>query len=474
MSSPPPYVIFQDYNAYQTAHQLPGPALQGVDLNTEFNRLKATTDALINNLGLIQRSDGALNNQSVSPDTITSSLAILIAGWAIKGPWVTLTAYALKDYVTNAGNGYVCIVAHTAGVFSTDLAAGKWALVATQGAQGIQGIQGIPGVAGASGVTRPGFVNRLINGDFTIDQRNENAAKTLTAGANVVYTVDRWYASCTGANITGQRAVGTGVNQFGYQFTGAASNLGLVFGQRIEAVNISDLLSQQVTVQVMLSSSSITTVTWKTFSANTADAWGTKSTTGTGTETQIDTGTITITPTPTLYTFQTNLGSNANRGIDLEFSCGALLGTQTLKFESIQLEFGTIANPFERQPFDTRLARCQRYYRKSYAPGTAPAAVTTIGLVGGAPTNIPGTGGTASVSFDQPMRVSPTNSYWDGAGTANKVSFTPFGGGAVWNHNGDIASVGPFNGGPTGFILCVLSGTPSGNIYLHYTADAEL
>jgi hypothetical protein len=445
--------------------------LQGVDLNTEFNRLKATTDALINNLGLIQRSDGALNNQSVSPDTITSSLAILIAGWAIKGVWVTATAYALKDYVTNGGNGYVCIVAHTAGVFATDLAAGKWALVATQGAQGIQGIQGIPGVAGASGVTRPGFVNRLINGEFTIDQRNENAAKTLTAGANVVYTVDRWYASCTGANITGQRAVGTGVNQFGYLFTGAASNLGLVFGQRIEAVNISDLLSQQVTVQVMLSSSSITTVTWKTFSANTADAWGTKSTTGTGTETQIDTGTITITPTPTLYTFQTNLGSNANRGIDLEFSCGALLGTQTLKFESIQLEFGTIANPFERQDFASRLARCKRYYQKSWEIGSAPGAATKLGIVGPA---IIVNGSFASnyvVNFATDMRAIPTVSLWDGGGNVNCSSVISLSGpSSVWTDLATPATV--YNQSKRGFHFTPFS--TNFNYFEHYTADAEL
>jgi hypothetical protein len=358
---PTPYVRFQDYSSYQASHQLPGPAISGADVNADFDRIKATLDATLVNLKLLQRDDGALNNASVTPDTINSALAVMIAGWNIKGAWVTATAYSLKDYTVNAGNGYVCVVAHTSGTFATDLAAGKWALVSTAGATGPQGIQGNPGAAGAPGVTRPGFVNRLINGDFSIDQRNAGAAQTYVAAANVAYGIDRWYASCTGANITGQRAIGTGVNQFAYQFMGAASNTGIVFGHRIESVNVSDLLSQIVTVQVWLSSSSITTATWKAFSANTIDGWGTKSTSGTGTETQIATGTLTITSTPTLYTFQANLSAGVGNGIDLEFSCGALLAAQTIKFEAVQLEFGTIANPFERQDYATRVARCKRY-----------------------------------------------------------------------------------------------------------------
>lgn len=40
--------------------------------------------------------------------------------------WVTATAYALHDRVSNGGNYYVCTEAHTSGTFATDLAAGKW------------------------------------------------------------------------------------------------------------------------------------------------------------------------------------------------------------------------------------------------------------------------------------------------------------------------------------------------------------
>lgn len=47
-----------------------------------------------------------------------------------RGPWVTATAYTASDWVkTSNGNYYFCVVSHTSGTFSTDLAAGKWVLV---------------------------------------------------------------------------------------------------------------------------------------------------------------------------------------------------------------------------------------------------------------------------------------------------------------------------------------------------------
>ena len=45
-----------------------------------------------------------------------------------RGAWGTTTAYAVKDAVSDSGTWFVCVEAHTSGTFSTDLAAGKWAL----------------------------------------------------------------------------------------------------------------------------------------------------------------------------------------------------------------------------------------------------------------------------------------------------------------------------------------------------------
>ena len=46
-----------------------------------------------------------------------------------KGDWTTGTQYIQRDYVIEGGEAYVCVIAHTAGTFATDLASGKWASV---------------------------------------------------------------------------------------------------------------------------------------------------------------------------------------------------------------------------------------------------------------------------------------------------------------------------------------------------------
>jgi hypothetical protein len=42
--------------------------------------------------------------------------------------WITATAYLKGAFVTQGGNTYRCDIAHTSGVFATDLAALKWIL----------------------------------------------------------------------------------------------------------------------------------------------------------------------------------------------------------------------------------------------------------------------------------------------------------------------------------------------------------
>jgi hypothetical protein len=46
-----------------------------------------------------------------------------------QGEWATATQYVKDDVVRNNINSYICLEAHTAGTFSTDLTAGKWELM---------------------------------------------------------------------------------------------------------------------------------------------------------------------------------------------------------------------------------------------------------------------------------------------------------------------------------------------------------
>ena len=54
--------------------------------------------------------------------------------WA--GPWTTAVTYAPSDLVIFDGSTYVCVIAHTSGVFATDFGAGKWQLFASKGSPG--------------------------------------------------------------------------------------------------------------------------------------------------------------------------------------------------------------------------------------------------------------------------------------------------------------------------------------------------
>lgn len=200
--------------------------------------------------------------------------------------------------------------------------------------------------------------NILINGAMAIDQRNAGASQTITAGSALAYTVDRWYAYCTGANATGQRVAGTAPNQFNYRFTGASSITKIGFAQRIEASNCQHLAGKTATLSVDLANSLLTTITWTAWYANTTDTFGTLAS---PTRTQIATGTFTVNSTLTRYATSIAIPAGATTGIEIEFSVGAQTsGTWTIG--RVQLEDMPEQTTFEYRPIHQELFLCQRYY----------------------------------------------------------------------------------------------------------------
>lgn len=67
------------------------------------------------------------------------------------GGWITATGYLVGDGVAKDGSSYICLVAHTSGVFATDLAALKWELIAAKGDTGATGAAGSNGTNGTNG-----------------------------------------------------------------------------------------------------------------------------------------------------------------------------------------------------------------------------------------------------------------------------------------------------------------------------------
>jgi hypothetical protein len=112
MASPTRYELSYDFTAFQASDaSTPLPADR---IEIEFNNIDTTTDEIIDNLGLIQRTDGALANSVVTPEAFSSSaLALMSGGFNPRGDWADATTYAVGDLVVDSGTTYVCYIAHT-------------------------------------------------------------------------------------------------------------------------------------------------------------------------------------------------------------------------------------------------------------------------------------------------------------------------------------------------------------------------
>jgi hypothetical protein len=224
------------------------------------------------------------------------------------------------------------------------------------------------------------------------------AGQQIVAAAALAYTIDRFYAYCTGANIYGQKIGGSAPDQYLYRFTGAASVTAIGFAQRIETANSFDLAGTTATLSVKLANSLLTTVTWTAYYATTADAFGTLAS---PTKTQIATGAFTVNSTPASYNAQIAIPSAATTGIEIVLSVGAQTsGTWTIG--EVQLEPGQIATPFERRPIVIETIQCYRYFQ-SFVYATA--GVLDVGGYQAAG------GGLDAYITIAPMRATPTGAF---------------------------------------------------------------
>lgn len=180
MSQPTPYNRLYNFTDYQTVN--PADPLPANELDAELNAIELTTDEIRANLAQLQRDDGALANQLVTPESLSAStLAIIAQGeYAPRGAWDDGIAYAVGDLVTYNAATYLCIVAHTSAIaFPTDNGTGKWLLIANGALQG--GGQAVDVYSGTGSQTV-----------FTLSYiyAGSNAATVFVAGVAQVPTQD--------------------------------------------------------------------------------------------------------------------------------------------------------------------------------------------------------------------------------------------------------------------------------------------
>ena len=364
---------------------------------------------------------------------------------------------------------------------------------------------------GTNGVTYPGgkvqpdasspyvMKNKIINGNFVIDQRNAGASYSTTP-IDGIYTLDRWQAVFSQANkFTVQQNAGsvtppTGfTNYLGITSSSAYSSASgdyFYIHQKIEGYNAADLdfgksTAKTITISFWVRSSLTGTFggalansdnsrnyafsytissanTWEqksvTIAGDTSGTWAT--TNGIGLRVLFNIGSGS-----SLLTTGGSWGSTWVSGVT---GSTAVTGTNgaTFYITGVQLEVGSTATAFEWRPYGMELSLCQRYYAKSwdtnYAVGTLAGAEGVVDIY------VPN-GGTGqfrtTVFWPVEMRTDPTVVAYDNTNppTAGKV----YKGGS-----GKTATYGTL--GTRAGTIGTADATSAFELYFYWTASAEL
>jgi len=346
--------------------------------------------------------------------------------------------------------------------------------------------------------------NRIINGDMRIDQRY--VGSSVTVNTDGLYVADRWRMGITQTGkFSVQRINNSSIstNNYALKFTSlsafspsASDQMG--FGTILEGLDVEDLRqgsanAQPFTVSFKVKASVAGTYTLRATLVGSTNYMYTTTFNVAQANTE---QTVSVTfPSCTSGTF--NIDNTAGLVLWWDFGSGStytgaasavwgttqinkvtgsvsLLGTNAATFEitDIQIEKGQTATQFERIPVSLSLARCQRYYQKSYNQNISPYSAgynytgcitesdsyQSTGLIW---THVP-------CRYPVPMRASPT-----------VVIYSPENGatGVVRDmQNAQNITATLQNAGENGFIVYSQATTSSTSWIraFHHTSEAEM
>jgi hypothetical protein len=246
--------------------------------------------------------------------------------------------------------------------------------------------------------------NRIINGAMEIDQRNAGASVSTSSGS-AVYTLDRWNALYSQTSkFTVQQNAGSVTSAVGFKnYLGVTSSSAYSVGatdffsirQLFEGFNTSDLEwgtanAKSITVSFKVYSSLTGTFggaiqnhngtrsypfsytissanTWTdinvTIAGDTSGSWN-GATNGIGLQVMFSLGAGS--------TYSGTAGSWSTTQYFTSTGATSVVGTSgaTFYITGVQLEVGSVATEFERRPYGTELALCQRYFYKTNPDNT--------------------------------------------------------------------------------------------------------
>jgi hypothetical protein len=315
--------------------------------------------------------------------------------------------------------------------------------------------------------------NKIINGDFNINQRAFTSTTTSSA-----YGFDRWILGLSGGTGTysAQSFTLGAAPVAGYEAKNFA-RLSVTTGndfckldQKIESVRT--FAGQTVTVSFWAKGTNPATL--GSLNVTMVQNFGTG---GSPSATIIQNfGSFTLTANWTRYSVTgtvpsisgKTIGTDNNDNISFGFGQGASVSTDswTLDLWGVQVEYGSKATPFQTASGGSpqaELAMCQRYFAKSYLQADAPGTATSTNSV----VFICPTASTGSmhqnVRYPITMRTTPTITLYDQLGASGKV---------YKGANGKTSDV--FYTGDAGFAGGTTDATSTTLMVFQYTASAEL
>lgn len=230
-----------------------------------------------------------------------------------------------------------------------------------------------------------GFRNLLINGDFSINQR------VATSVADDAYCLDGWYVLTETGNVTvaqqSLQAFGIPTNIRLTQPDVTAKRMGLA--QIVEYANCRHLKSFGAVFSGRVRHSVAAPIRYAILSwtggadAVTSDVvldW-TNASFSAGAFFLAANVTVqavgVVNPTPGTWTdipsITATLSGSMNNLMVFVWTENVTAQNATLDFARMQIEPGVDASEFETLPRDVQMMHCQRYYQKTFSPGTAPA-----------------------------------------------------------------------------------------------------
>lgn len=231
-----------------------------------------------------------------------------------------------------------------------------------------------------------GFKNKLLNGDMSIWQRGAGGSASISVAASATaYSADRWYIT-TGANqahVISQQAGLTDQSRWCARVKRTAAQTGtgaMVFGQPLTLDTLTAIRGKKVTISAQVRSGA----NWSPASGNLTMALyvgtGAEAKRGAGftSETTVATVTTALSTssavTPISAASAAVVPTSATQA-ELQFTwtpVGTAGANDYVEIDEVQLELGSVASPFERLMFADELARCLRFYQKTFPYQSAP------------------------------------------------------------------------------------------------------